>query len=139
MTNFMFWLVLSEKNPAYGRNQLSQPMRIVGPLQILRGCVIIFFYFFPLFPFLLSPPSRRRYRRQGAFRPFFYILFVVHKYFLCKVEGQTPAASPPIAALLGQQSGPPNVHPVIGLQTHTKFVLGRNKTWLLNSHLQSCL
>ena len=29
-----------KKNPAYGRHQLSWPMRIVGPIQIWRGCVI---------------------------------------------------------------------------------------------------
>ena len=29
-----------KKNPAYGRHQLSRPMRIVGPIQIWRGCVI---------------------------------------------------------------------------------------------------
>ena len=28
------------KNPAYGRHQLSRPMRIVGPIQFWRGCVI---------------------------------------------------------------------------------------------------
>ena len=28
------------KNPAYGRHQLSRPMRIVGPIQIWKGCVI---------------------------------------------------------------------------------------------------
>ena len=38
------------KNPAYGRHQLSRPMRIVGPIQIWRGSVIkiyiyIFFFF----------------------------------------------------------------------------------------------
>ena len=31
---------LSKKNPAYGKHQLSRPMRILGPIQILRGCVI---------------------------------------------------------------------------------------------------
>ena len=30
----------SFKNPAYGRHQLSRPMRIVGPIQIWRGSVI---------------------------------------------------------------------------------------------------
>ena len=29
-----------EKNPAYGRHQLSRPMQIVGPIQFWRGCVI---------------------------------------------------------------------------------------------------
>ena len=28
------------KNPAYGRHQLSRPMRIEGPIQIRRGCMI---------------------------------------------------------------------------------------------------
>ena len=28
------------KNPAYRRHQLSRPMRIVGPIQFWRGCVI---------------------------------------------------------------------------------------------------
>ena len=28
------------KNPAHGRHQLSRPMRIVGPIQFWRGCVI---------------------------------------------------------------------------------------------------
>ena len=32
-----FWI---KKNPAYGRHQLSQPMRIVEPIQIRRGCLI---------------------------------------------------------------------------------------------------
>ena len=30
----------SRKNPAYGKYQLSRPMRIVGPIQFWRGCVI---------------------------------------------------------------------------------------------------
>ena len=30
----------SQKNSAYGRHQLSRPMRIVGPIQIWRGCMI---------------------------------------------------------------------------------------------------
>ena len=34
------------KNPAYGRHQVSQPMRIVGPIQIWRGCVIYLFLLF---------------------------------------------------------------------------------------------
>ena len=29
-----------EKNPAYGRQRISRPMRIVGPIQFWRGCVI---------------------------------------------------------------------------------------------------
>ena len=32
-------------NPAYGRHQLSRPMRVLGPIQIWRGCVIFFFFF----------------------------------------------------------------------------------------------
>ena len=28
------------KNPAYGRQRISRPMRIVGPIQFWRGCVI---------------------------------------------------------------------------------------------------
>ena len=28
------------KNSTYGRHQLSQPMRILGPIQFWRGCVI---------------------------------------------------------------------------------------------------
>ena len=28
------------KNHAYGRHQLSRPMRIIGPIQIWRGCMI---------------------------------------------------------------------------------------------------
>ena len=28
------------KNPAYGRQRISRPMRIVGPIQFSRGCVI---------------------------------------------------------------------------------------------------
>ena len=35
-----FAFTLLRKNPAYGRHQLSRPMRIVGPKQFLRGCVI---------------------------------------------------------------------------------------------------
>ena len=31
---------LEAKNPAYGRHKLSRPMRIVGPIQFWRGCVI---------------------------------------------------------------------------------------------------
>ena len=34
------------KNPAYGTHQLSRPMRIVGPIAILRGCVIYIYIFF---------------------------------------------------------------------------------------------
>ena len=51
------------KNPAYGRHQFSWPLRIVGPIQIWRGCVIhfniyIFFFlrlhdFSPLFLIIL--------------------------------------------------------------------------------------
>ena len=37
-----------KKNPAYGRHQLSWPMRIVGPIQIWRGCVI-YIYIYILF------------------------------------------------------------------------------------------
>ena len=29
-----------QKNPAYGRQRISQPMRIVGPIQFWRGCMI---------------------------------------------------------------------------------------------------
>ena len=29
-----------KKNPAYGRHQISQPMRIIGPIQFWRVCVI---------------------------------------------------------------------------------------------------
>ena len=29
-----------KKNPAYGRHRISRPMRIVGPIQFWRGCVI---------------------------------------------------------------------------------------------------
>ena len=32
-----------KKNLAYGRHQLSRPMRIVGPIQICRGCLIYLF------------------------------------------------------------------------------------------------
>ena len=39
--NPLCWLMMSkEKNPAYGRHQLSRPMRIIEPIQIWRGCVI---------------------------------------------------------------------------------------------------
>ena len=31
---------LQKKNTAYGRHQLSRQMRIVEPVQILKGCVI---------------------------------------------------------------------------------------------------
>ena len=33
------WKTLN-KNPAYGRQRISQPMRIVGLIQFLRGCMI---------------------------------------------------------------------------------------------------
>ena len=33
-----------KKNPAYGRHQLSRPMRIVGPIQIWRGCMVYLFF-----------------------------------------------------------------------------------------------
>ena len=29
-----------EKNPAYGRQRIFRPMRIVGPIQFWRGCMI---------------------------------------------------------------------------------------------------
>ena len=37
-----------QKNLAYGRQRISRPMRIVGPIQFWRSCVIylIFYYFF---------------------------------------------------------------------------------------------
>ena len=31
---------LIKKNPLYGRQRISQPMRIVGPIQFLRGYMI---------------------------------------------------------------------------------------------------
>ena len=37
--------VLYEKNPAYGRHQLSRPMRIIGPIQIWSGCMNYPFFF----------------------------------------------------------------------------------------------
>ena len=38
---------LSKKNPEYGRHHLTWPMRIVGPIQFCRGCVIYLnFYLF---------------------------------------------------------------------------------------------
>ena len=37
------------KNPAYGRQRISRPMRIVGPLQFWRGCVIYLIFFLLLF------------------------------------------------------------------------------------------
>ena len=33
-------------NPAYGRQRISPPMRIVGPIQFWRGYVIFFYIFF---------------------------------------------------------------------------------------------
>ena len=41
-----------KKNPAYGRHQLSWPMRIVGPIKTFN-----FFFFFYSFPLAL-PPQR---------------------------------------------------------------------------------
>ena len=38
--DFLYTNPWIKKNPAYGRHQLSQPMRIVGPIKFLRGCVI---------------------------------------------------------------------------------------------------
>ena len=38
----------------YGKHQLSWPMRILGPIQTWRGCVI--YLFFPPCPFLSTPP-----------------------------------------------------------------------------------
>ena len=32
--------VVRRKNPAYGRHRISQPMRILGLIQFLRGCMI---------------------------------------------------------------------------------------------------
>ena len=37
--------IVREKNPAYGRHRISRPMRIVGPIQFWRGCVIYLFFF----------------------------------------------------------------------------------------------
>ena len=34
------WAIRTEKNPAYGRQRISGPMRIVGPIQFWRGWVI---------------------------------------------------------------------------------------------------
>ena len=39
LVNLVF-LSCFEKNPAYGRQRISRPMRIVGPIQYWRGCVI---------------------------------------------------------------------------------------------------
>ena len=33
------------KNPAYGRQRISRLMRIVGPIQFWRGCVIYLIFF----------------------------------------------------------------------------------------------
>ena len=49
---FMFWKGifilhnkhLIKKNPACGRQRISPPMRIVGPIQFWRGCVIFIWY-----------------------------------------------------------------------------------------------
>ena len=32
--------ITESKNPAYGRQRISRPMRIVGPIQFSRGCLI---------------------------------------------------------------------------------------------------
>ena len=53
------WQTL-KKNPAYGRYQLSRPMRIVGPIQFWRGCMIYLYIKIKKYP----PPLPR----QGAFR-----------------------------------------------------------------------
>ena len=40
-TFFINWnFNVESKNPAYGRQRISRPMRIVGPIQFWRGCVI---------------------------------------------------------------------------------------------------
>ena len=44
---------LITKNAAYIRHQLSRPMRIVGPIQIWRGCVIYIIFFCLFFCLLL--------------------------------------------------------------------------------------
>ena len=45
---FLFIEIPIQKNPAYGRHQLSWSMRIVGPIQIWRSCVIFLFCFFKI-------------------------------------------------------------------------------------------
>ena len=42
----LFLGVATEKNPAYGRQRISRPMQIVGPIQFWRGCVIYLIFFF---------------------------------------------------------------------------------------------
>ena len=42
------------KNPAYGRHQLCRPMRIVGPIQIWRGCMM-----YALICFILKSPFNK--------------------------------------------------------------------------------
>ena len=34
------YIIYRVKNPAYGRQRISRPMRIVGPIQFWRGCMI---------------------------------------------------------------------------------------------------
>ena len=60
-------------NPAFGRHQLSGPMRIVGPIQILRGCVIkkkgnlilnFFYWYFFLAPFF-NPQTDKQTNGHG--------------------------------------------------------------------------
>ena len=41
------------KNPAYGRQRISWPMRIVGPIQFWRACMIIYIYFYFLIGFVI--------------------------------------------------------------------------------------
>ena len=38
--SYTSWKKIHKKNPAYGRHQLSRPMRIVVPIQFWRVCVI---------------------------------------------------------------------------------------------------
>ena len=38
--HFKVLTIMLQKNAAYGRQRISRPMRIVGPIQFWRGCVI---------------------------------------------------------------------------------------------------
>ena len=42
--HFLHLLLLSSKNLASGRQRISRPMRITGPIQFWRGCMIYLFF-----------------------------------------------------------------------------------------------
>ena len=54
------------ENPAYGRQRISQPMRTVGPIQFLGGCIIYCFFYKIFFERLHDFSLKRFLKNEGV-------------------------------------------------------------------------